>query len=176
MATQKNSKPKSKKPTKTTQKRSSTKEKGSVKKTTKATKKKPVKIDDNFNQIKRKFELVGWEEQKDYVLLSRRSLKTLFKVYARYLAENMDETWYLNTYPDVEKNMKDVGLNSAKDHFIEYGFFENRIPYPISIDYKQYLEKNPDLKTSMGNLKGKDLEAAAKEHFIEHGYREGREF
>ena len=50
------------------------------------------------------------------------------------------------------------------------GYFEGRLPFPIVVDERWYLEQNPDVATSIHD----GVVASAQEHFDQDGYREGR--
>ena len=41
---------------------------------------------------------------------------------------NVDEAWYLATYPDVARAVREGRVKSAYDHFIENGYGEGRRP------------------------------------------------
>jgi hypothetical protein len=86
------------------------------------------------------------------------------------LAVSVDTTWYLERYDDVAQAVRDGTLESPQRHFIEDGFFEGRMPFPINVDEAWYLEQNPDVAESIreGRI------ASAQEHFDRNGYREGR--
>jgi hypothetical protein len=40
----------------------------------------------------------------------------------------VDEDWYCETYEDVDDAIRSGAIPSARDHFIEYGYFEGRTP------------------------------------------------
>lgn len=82
----------------------------------------------------------------------------------------VDEAWYLKENPDIAEAVKSGAVSSARRHFIDDGYLEGRLPFPIQIDEKWYLEHNPDVAEGVrrGTL------ASAQRHFIDSGYREGR--
>ena len=41
----------------------------------------------------------------------------------------VDEEWYLNEYPDIAQAIRDGKVASARQHFIEDGYFEGRRPF-----------------------------------------------
>lgn len=82
----------------------------------------------------------------------------------------VDEAWYLTRNPDVGEGIKAGTIASAREHFIDHGFFEGRQPFPIMIDERFYLEHNPDVAETVRN----GTYASAQEHFDGPGYREGR--
>lgn len=83
---------------------------------------------------------------------------------------DVDDTWYARTYDDIGNAMKDGVLRSAKQHFVDDGYFEGRLPFPIAVDESWYLRKYPDVAES---IRAGTVESA-QEHFNTDGYREGR--
>jgi len=83
---------------------------------------------------------------------------------------DVDEQWYLEQYPDVAEAIRTGIVASAKEHFLNDGYFEGRIPFLIKVDEKWYLEQNPGVAEY---IRRGDLQSA-QQHFNENGYREGR--
>jgi hypothetical protein len=82
----------------------------------------------------------------------------------------VDEQWYINTYEDVRGAIASGDITSAKKHFVEDGYFEGRLPFPISVDDDWYLEQYPDVADGIR----KGTITSARQHFTDDGYREGR--
>lgn len=82
----------------------------------------------------------------------------------------VDEAWYLSQYPDVAKAIEEGNVESARRHFVDDGYFEGRLPFPMAVNESWYLEQNPDV--AEGIRQG--LFDSATQHFISDGYREGR--
>lgn len=82
----------------------------------------------------------------------------------------VDEAWYLNRYPDVANAIKAGGFCSGKEHYIRAGYFENRLPRPITVDEKWYLETYPDVAEAVRA----NLQSSASSHFLNMGFLEGR--
>jgi hypothetical protein len=82
----------------------------------------------------------------------------------------VDEEWYLRTYEDIAKAVREGAIRSAQHHFVEDGYFEGRIPFPMRVDERWYMNQYPDVGDSVrrGEL------PSAQAHFDEDGYREGR--
>ena len=82
----------------------------------------------------------------------------------------VNEAWYLTQYPDVAEAVRDGIVDSAREHFLNDGYFEGRVPFPIQVDEAWYLEQNPGVAEyiARGELQ------SAQQHFDEYGYREGR--
>ncbi|HVY16123.1 MAG TPA: hypothetical protein VHB27_12940 [Rhodopila sp.] len=83
---------------------------------------------------------------------------------------DVDEAWYLETYPDIGDAIRQGLVKSARQHFVDDGYFEGRLPFPMVVDEKWYLSQNPDVAESMS----KGVVLSAQEHFDKDGYREGR--
>lgn len=112
-------------------------------------------------------EILMWDDNQGKWTLSSELFKDLLKAS---IAWNFNERWYLDRYPDVRRAVRSSMVTSALDHYIEYGFVENRMPFPIEIDEEFYLTEYPDVR--------KALEAGSftdpQQHFEEYGFREGR--
>ncbi len=85
-------------------------------------------------------------------------------------AFEVDEPWYLLQNPDVAAGIKDGTIRSARQHFIDHGYFEGRSPFSVQIDEQWYLEQNPDVAET---VKLGDY-TSAQHHYDGPGYREGR--
>jgi hypothetical protein len=83
----------------------------------------------------------------------------------------LDEDWYLDHNPDVRAAVEAGQIANAKQHFIERGYFEDRLPFAIEVDRTFYFETYPDVWAA--HQRG-DLNSA-QDHFMETGYREGRQ-
>jgi hypothetical protein len=82
----------------------------------------------------------------------------------------VDEAWYLQRYPDIADAIK-VGLTrSAKDHFLNNGYFEGRLPFPVVVDEAFYFAQYPEIAEAIRQ----GIVESAQKHFDEHGYKEGR--
>jgi hypothetical protein len=82
----------------------------------------------------------------------------------------VDEAWYVKQYPDVAEAIRDGVIKSAREHFLNDGYFEGRLPFEIKVDEASYLDQNPDVAEyiARGDLK------SAQQHFIKSGWRERR--
>jgi hypothetical protein len=88
-----------------------------------------------------------------------------------HLAEiQVDEEWYLTRYLDVAEAIREGRIRSAKDHYVRFGFVENRMPYQIVVDEEWYAAQYPDVKVAIeaGHF------ASAQSHFDVTGFLEGR--
>lgn len=82
----------------------------------------------------------------------------------------VDEAWYVRTYEDIGNAIKEGIVRSARQHFIDDGYFEGRLPFPIVVDELWYLKENPDVAESVRT----GIVASAQDHFDKDGYSEGR--
>jgi hypothetical protein len=82
----------------------------------------------------------------------------------------VNEAWYLRTYEDIGQATRDGAVQTAKQHFIDDGYFEGRLPFPMVVDERWYLQQNPDVAESIRA----GVVTNAQEHFDKDGYREGR--
>ncbi|MBU6418922.1 MAG: hypothetical protein KGQ79_04260 [Proteobacteria bacterium] len=82
----------------------------------------------------------------------------------------VDEAWYLKTNPDVAAAVKAGELKSARAHYIIAGYFENRLPRPVTVDEAWYLAEYPDVADAIrvGTV------TSASAHFETSGFVEGR--
>jgi hypothetical protein len=82
----------------------------------------------------------------------------------------VDEEWYLTEYPDIAEAVASGEVKSARNHFIDSGYFEGRMPAPLEIDEAWYLAEYPDVAEGIGRG---EIQSALQ-HYREHGYAEGR--
>jgi hypothetical protein len=85
-------------------------------------------------------------------------------------AVDVSERWYLRQYDDIATAVRNGIIFSGRHYFIEDGYFEGRLPFPIQIDEPRYLERNPDVAKDVKA----DRVASGQAHFDADGYREGR--
>lgn len=83
----------------------------------------------------------------------------------------VDEEFYLSRNQDVADGVRNGTIRSAREHFVDHGYFEGRLPYRIEVDEEWYLERHADLADSVRE----GTYATAQEHFDGPGYPEGRE-
>ncbi|WP_162561150.1 hypothetical protein [Methylobacterium terrae] len=104
---------------------------------------------------------------REYVIVDE-----IFSEIVRFALKQIDfdENWYLDRYKDVGTAIKEGIFLNAKDHFVEHGYFEGRLPYRIPVDEKFYLLKYPDVMTAIRSGVCKN----ASEHFYIYGAQEGR--
>jgi hypothetical protein len=82
----------------------------------------------------------------------------------------VDEPWYLERYPDIAEAIKQGSVQSARLHFVNDGYFEGRLPFPIRVDERYYLAQNSGVAEHVR----KGMLESGQQHFDENGYAEGR--
>lgn len=82
----------------------------------------------------------------------------------------VDEEWYKYNYPDIALAIAEGHFQSARQHYVEFGFFEDRLPRFIEVDAEFYLTQYPDVNAGVqaGTI------SSAQWHFEHYGFREGR--
>jgi len=92
-------------------------------------------------------------------------------IMAKRLATmKFDEAWYLSKYPDVKDAVKRGIVQSGREHFVSFGYYEHRMPTAVHVNEKWYLESYPDVAEAIRAGVYKTGQA----HFELAGYREGR--
>ncbi|CAM6054503.1 unnamed protein product [Sphagnum tenellum] len=82
----------------------------------------------------------------------------------------VDEEWYLSKYPDVADAINQGEAESAKDHYVMYGYFEDRLPRELIVDEEWYCSRYADVAEAIRTGKI----ASAQQHFETNGFKEGR--
>jgi hypothetical protein len=85
-------------------------------------------------------------------------------------AIEVDEAFYLSRNPDVADGIRDGRIGSGREHFINHGYFEGRLPYRIEVDEAWYLEEHADVASTLASGEY----TTGQEHFDGPGYPEGR--
>jgi len=82
----------------------------------------------------------------------------------------VDEQFYIDNNPDVADGIRSGTIRSAREHFMDHGYFEGRQPYAVKVDERWYLEHNEDVAATVrvGTY------ASGQAHFDGPGYPEGR--
>lgn len=121
----------------------------------------------NFGTIQREQGLI-WPLTSGRVALS----VDLFRDLLRCALERVrfDENHYLDLYPDVADALLHGRFVDARHHYVEFGYFEDRLPFPVEVDEIFYFQTYPDIEAevSAGTM------PSAQVHFELYGYKEGR--
>lgn len=86
-------------------------------------------------------------------------------------AIEVDEGFYLERNADVAEGIQKGTIRSAQEHWVDHGYFEGRMPYPIAVDEDWYLATNTDVAETLRSGEY----ASGQDHFNGPGYPEGRE-
>jgi hypothetical protein len=82
----------------------------------------------------------------------------------------VDEDWYASQYEDIGQAIRTGSIRSARQHFVNDGYFEGRSAFPVKVDEAWYLRQYPDVAESIR----RGILTSAQEHFDLDGYKEGR--
>ena len=82
----------------------------------------------------------------------------------------VDEEWYARAYEDIGQAVRAGVIPSGRRHFINDGYFEGRLPFPIQVDEAWYLRQYPDVAEGIRN----GTLVSGQRHFELDGYKEGR--
>lgn len=94
----------------------------------------------------------------------QKMIRTLLNVV------EVDEAFYLARNPDVADGILSGGIRTAREHFMDHGYFEGRQPYPIVVDEHWYLQTHADIAQTIRD----GQYASGQDHFDGPGYSEGR--
>jgi hypothetical protein len=83
---------------------------------------------------------------------------------------DFNEAGYLETNPDVDSAQRNGSIESARLHYVGFGYFEGRRGATPEVDEGWYLQTYPDVGSAVrtGRI------ASASEHFSVSGAAEGR--
>jgi len=121
----------------------------------------------NFGVIKRE-NGVAWPSATGAVSLNLDFFRVLIRLALEHV--RVDDRYYLRSYPDVGEAMENGLFTDPRHHYVEFGYFEDRLPFRIDVDEEFYFRSNPDIKASVTA----GLVPSAQVHFERHGYKEGR--
>lgn len=123
----------------------------------------------HFGRFKQMAKVYGWEQGHETLTMSRTGFLALMQELLAFA--DFDEAWYLSTYKDVADAVARKEFKSARDHYLNYGYFEGRLPTAKDFDAGFYAKQYADVVKAMKSSDPKKL----LEHFISHGYAEGRQ-
>lgn len=109
-----------------------------------------------------------WPSTSDKVSVATGLLMGLLRCVLQTV--HFDERYYLYLYSDVAEAVANGQFRNAHHHYVEFGYFEDRLPFRVEVDEAFYFWEYPDIEAevSAGTL------SSAQEHFELCGYREGR--
>ena len=123
----------------------------------------------HFGRFKQMAKVYGWEQGHETLTMSRAGFAALMQELLAFA--DFDEAWYLSTYKDVADAVAQKKFKSARDHYLNYGYFEGRLPTAKGFDAGYYAKQYGDVAKE---LKGSDPKLLVH-HFLTHGYAEGRQ-
>ncbi len=121
----------------------------------------------SFSVIRRDSKL-AWPPVSEQISINSNLLRDLLRLALEQV--RVDERYYLRSYPDVGEALQRGAFTSPRHHYVEFGYFEDRLPFKIEVDEEFYFKENPDIRDSV--IAG--LIPSAQVHFERHGYKEGR--
>lgn len=116
----------------------------------------------------RKLYNIPYPLANDTVNISRDFFLELLRVLAGNVS--VDERWYREIYPDIDKAIRNGRFADARDHYVRFGYLEDRVPSRPNVDEEFYLNRYPDVKKEIQTGHVQSVEW----HFMNYGYREGR--
>jgi hypothetical protein len=94
----------------------------------------------------------------------------LFDVVRKLLiAVPVDDAWYKLRYPGVADAIASGDFPSASAHFIQHGYFEDRMPFRMEVHEDEYLNSYPHVREL---IDAGEMQSAA-DHFMKIGYSQG---
>lgn len=100
--------------------------------------------------------------------VSRAVLLALFR--PMLLRVRFDADYYRRMNPDLAKAEATGVIRDLHEHYMEFGYFEDRLPCPVEVDASFYTREYPDVAASI-------LDRTVKSpqwHFEAFGFKEGR--
>src|SRR5262245_25733837 len=94
----------------------------------------------NFSKLLKSEDSIG----SDYVAIPESLMRRLLAAAIRQKGE-FDERFYLQTYSDIANAVRNKKIASGFDHYVQTGYFENRIPRRLVVDEAFYVQENPDV-------------------------------
>lgn len=108
------------------------------------------------------------EMSNDSVTISREFFIELFEPVLSRI--RFDADFYRKTYDDVAQAERQGLIGDLRQHFIRFGFFENRLPCLVEVDGAFYAREYPDVAVAIIE----NRVPSAQAHFEASGYAEGR--
>ncbi|ANY79525.1 hypothetical protein BB934_15915 [Microvirga ossetica] len=121
----------------------------------------------NFDKLQREIVSRGIKTESG-TFYPQEIVDRLFEIIARSIP--VDEEFYRANNPDIDEALKAGDISSAAQHFVEHGFYEDRLPCSVLINEEDYLARYPDVAAGIddGSI------ASATDHWLQYGRYEGR--
>ncbi|EBW1603749.1 hypothetical protein C9W97_24600 [Salmonella enterica subsp. enterica serovar Enteritidis] len=110
---------------------------------------------------------IAKDDENSQIMISEDLFRDLLK---HAVEKSFDERWYLLSNPDVGRAVRGGRFKSGLEHYLEFGFYENRLPYSIIVDEDFYIQQNPDIRDALAA----GVIEHPQDHFNQIGYKEGR--
>lgn len=123
----------------------------------------------NFVGLQKKIQAMSIKTTRGEVVYSQEAIDALFKIIARSIP--VDANYYLTSHPDLAEASVRGELLSPVEHYVEHGFYEDRLPCRPYIEEAAYLARYPDVAQAIQQ----GAVASATDHWIEFGRFEERE-
>ncbi|MEI6798761.1 MAG: hypothetical protein WCO04_06035 [Pseudomonadota bacterium] len=118
------------------------------------------------------FELVNFGKiltvSNDFVTLDRGYLTVLLRPQIEKI--QFDEDYYRKRNPDIQDAELRGEITDLHSHYLNFGFFENRLPCLVEVDGFFYARAYPDVAVAL--LEGRT--PSCQTHFETSGFAEGR--
>jgi hypothetical protein len=101
-------------------------------------------------------------------IISRDLLVDLMSPMLRSI--KFDPDFYRSRYPDLAKAEAEGIIADLHEHYLRFGFFENRLPCLIEVDGSFYAREYPDVAVAILE----NRVSSAQSHFEISGFIEGR--
>jgi hypothetical protein len=111
---------------------------------------------------------VRGESDEAFLTVSRSLLTELLRPTLGRI--RFDEDYYRKANPDLAAAETKGQVASMREHYMEHGYFENRLPCRVEVDAEYYMEEYPDVGQAI--VSGRV--ASPEWHFETFGFREGR--
>ena len=107
--------------------------------------------------------------QKDrYVQVRESELHSILRLLM--LSIDVDEAWYRGKYSDIAEAIDSGRVESGRAHYLDVGYFENRLPRKFVVDANWYMRAYPDVAEAIK----RGVFSNPQEHFDDFGFKEGR--
>ena len=71
------------------------------------------------------------------------------------LSVNFDEEYYRKANPDLAEAERSGTIASLHEHYLEFGYFEHRLPCFVEVDITFYAHAYPDMELDLSEILGK---------------------
>ncbi len=104
----------------------------------------------------------------DEVVITRDFFMSLLMPFLEKV--KFDANFYRAKYPDLAEAEARGVITDLHEHYLRFGYFENRLPSPVVVDGAYYARQYPDVAVAILENRAPSAQA----HFEQVGFREGR--